>query len=90
MTQQQYVSNTDYYEPFDLWYENYIYPSPNGLSVFVRDISQQKKSEKEISKVKALADKLIDSLPGVFYFFDKNGRFIRWNKQLEEGDRLFC
>ena len=84
MTQQQYDSNTDYYEPFDLWYENYIYPSPNGLSVFVRDITQQKKSEKEISKVKALADKLIDSLPGVFYFFDINGRFIRWNKQLEK------
>ncbi|HZI54594.1 MAG TPA: PAS domain S-box protein, partial [Chitinophagaceae bacterium] len=84
MTQQQYDSNTDYYEPFDLWYENYIYPSPNGLSVFVRDITQEKKSEREISKVKALADKLIDSLPGVFYFFDKAGRFIRWNKQLEK------
>ena len=69
MTQQQYVNNTDYYQPFDLWYENYIYPSPNGLSVFVRDITQQKKSEKEISKVKALADNLIDSLPGSILFF---------------------
>ena len=84
MTDQQYVNNTDYYNPFELWYENYMYPSPNGLSVFVRDITEQKKSEKEISKVKDLADKLIDSLPGVFYFFDIDGRFIRWNKQLEE------
>ena len=84
MSEQQHLSNTDYYKPFDLWYENYVYPSPNGLSIFVRDITEQKKSEKEITKVKALADKLIDSLPGVFYFFDINGRFIRWNKQLEE------
>lgn len=83
MKEQQFVSNTDHYAPFDLWQENFIYPSPNGLSIFIRDITEKKKSEKEINKVRDLADKLIDSLPGVFYFFDANGKFIRWNKQLE-------
>jgi len=78
------VTNTDYYKPYDLWYESSVFPSPNGLSIFLRDITEQKKSEKEISKVKALAENLIDSLPGVFYFFDLQGRFIRWNKQLED------
>jgi PAS domain S-box-containing protein len=84
MEKQQYVSNTDYYAPLDVWQENYIYPSPNGLSIFIRDISEQKRSEREILKVRTLADKLIDSLPGVFYFYDENGKFIRWNKQFEE------
>jgi PAS domain S-box-containing protein len=84
MREQQYVSNTDYYEPFDLWQENHIYPSPNGLSIFIRDISERKKAEKEITEARTLADKLIDSLPGVFYFFDANGKFIRWNKEFEE------
>ena len=84
MKEQKYVTNTDYYKPYDLWYESSVFPSPNGLSIFMRDITEQKKSEKEISKVKALADNLIDSLPGVFYFFDLQGRFIRWNKQLED------
>ncbi len=84
METQQYTSNTDYFEDLGVWLENYIYPSPNGLSIFIRDISEQKKSESEIVKAKELADKLIDSLPGVFYFFDANGKFIRWNKQLEE------
>ena len=84
MSEQQFVTSTDYYKPYDLWYESSVYPSPNGLSVFIRDITDQKKSEKEISRVKALADKLIDSLPGVFYFFDVQGRFIRWNKQFED------
>lgn len=84
LAKQKYVSNIDYYEPLDLWQENYVYPSPNGLSIFIRDITQQKRSEREINKVKDLADKLIDSLPGVFYFYDENGRFIRWNKQFEE------
>ena len=81
---QVYVCNTDYYAPFDLWQENHIYPSPNGLSVFIRDVSDRKRSEKSINEAKDLADKLIDSLPGVFYFFDANGKFIRWNKQFEE------
>jgi PAS domain S-box-containing protein len=83
-TEQRYVCNTDYYAPLDLWQENHIYPSPNGLSIFIRDVSGQKKSEKHITQARDLADKLIDSLPGVFYFFDATGKFIRWNRQFEE------
>jgi len=84
MTTQEPVQVTDYYAPLDLWQESSIYPSANGLSIFVRDISEQKRNEKEVSEVRNLSNKLIDSLPGVFYFYDINGRFIRWNKQLEE------
>jgi PAS domain S-box-containing protein len=84
MKEQRYVQNTDYYEPLDLWQENHIYPSPNGLSVFIRDITESKRSERKINEVKDLSNKLIDSLPGVFYFFDANGKFLRWNKQFEE------
>ncbi|MFT3704450.1 MAG: PAS domain S-box protein [Agriterribacter sp.] len=84
MTTQQYVRNTDFYAPLDLWQENNVYPSQKGLSVFIRDISMQMRKEKEVSETRELADKLIYSLPGVFYFYDINGKFIRWNKQLEE------
>ncbi|MFC0773685.1 PAS domain S-box protein [Terrimonas alba] len=83
MTEQTYVANTDYYAPLNLWQANYIYPSPNGLSIFIRDISEQKKAETEVNKARDLAEKLIGSLPGVFYFFDANGRFIRWNREFE-------
>jgi PAS domain S-box-containing protein len=27
---------------------------------------------------------IIDTLPGVFYLFDRQGKFLRWNKNLEE------
>jgi PAS domain S-box-containing protein len=48
------------------------------------DISVLKKAEQEIMKGKELADKIIDSLPGVFYFYDSDGNFIRWNSQFEK------
>ena len=45
MKDQQYIQIEDYYSPNDKWFENHIYPSPNGLSVFFRDITEKKKSE---------------------------------------------
>lgn len=48
MREQRFISNVDYYRPLDLWQENYIYPSPEGLSVFIKDITEQKRLEKEL------------------------------------------
>jgi PAS domain S-box-containing protein len=45
MKEQRYISNIDYYEPLDLWQENHIYPSEDGLSVFIRDITEKKRLE---------------------------------------------
>lgn len=83
MATQQYTSITDYYPPLNLWQENHIYPSPKGLSVFIRDITDKKKAAQAITEARDLADRLIDALPGVFYFYDQHGKFIRWNKQFE-------
>ncbi len=47
------------------------------------DISEQKKIEKEIKFEKQLSDSIINSLPGVFYLFNKDGKYIRWNENLE-------
>ena len=48
MKEQRFITNIDYYEPLNLWQENYIYPSPQGLSVFIRDITERKKLEHEL------------------------------------------
>jgi signal transduction histidine kinase len=45
MRELHYVYNVDYYKPLDLWQENHIYPSSEGLSVFIRDITEKKKLE---------------------------------------------
>jgi signal transduction histidine kinase len=50
MKEQRFISNIDYYAPLDLWQENYIYPSPEGLSIFIKDISDRKKLERELKE----------------------------------------
>ncbi|OIO35053.1 MAG: hypothetical protein AUJ74_07775 [Candidatus Omnitrophica bacterium CG1_02_44_16] len=55
------------------------------------DVTAQKKIEEEFqSKMKELQgeqyfiDSLVNDLPGLFYFFDEQGTFLRWNKDLEK------
>ncbi|MGN6394512.1 MAG: PAS domain S-box protein [Mucilaginibacter sp.] len=50
---QKYVCHEDYYEPLNLWQENHIYPSPSGLSVFIRNITEKKIAGIEREKITA-------------------------------------
>lgn len=45
LQEQRYQTNEDYFAPLDLWQENHIYPSPDGISMFIRDISERKRLE---------------------------------------------
>ncbi|MDO9262355.1 MAG: PAS domain S-box protein, partial [Desulfosalsimonadaceae bacterium] len=50
--------------------------------VFV-NITERKRSEEALRNEKRFSDTMINSLPGIFYLFDENGRFLRWNKNFE-------
>jgi two-component system sensor histidine kinase UhpB len=50
---------------------------------FLRDISERKAAEEQTLKERTLSDALINGLPGVFYLYNKGGKFLRWNKNLE-------
>jgi PAS domain S-box-containing protein len=41
----------DYYVPRDRWFENRIYPSESGLSIFFNDITERKRLEDERSQL---------------------------------------
>lgn len=51
--------------------------------VTIHDITERKKAEARLLEEKLFSDLTINSLPGIFYLFDMNGRFLRWNRNLE-------
>ncbi|MFZ5450813.1 MAG: PAS domain S-box protein [Thermodesulfobacteriota bacterium] len=49
-----------------------------------QEITERQRAREELEKERDLSASIIDSLPGVFYLFDEEGKFLRWNKQFEE------
>jgi PAS domain S-box-containing protein len=81
--EQRYICEVDYYAPYDLWQENHIYPSEDGIVVFIRDISSQKKQEQEISSAyKRLSFHFNNSPLGVMEW-EPSGNILQWSEQAE-------
>lgn len=55
-----------------------------GVIGTARDITERWKMEEALLKEKNFTEGLIESLPGVLYFFDAEGKFVKWNKNLED------
>ena len=51
--------------------------------VIARDITEKKLTQAILLKEKALSEALINSLPGIFYLRNENGKLLRWNRNLE-------
>lgn len=49
----------------------------------VRDLTERIEVQHRLEKEIELSDSIINSLPGMFYLFKKDGGFLRWNKQLQ-------
>lgn len=43
-----------------------------------------RESEDRLRAERDFTNEIVSGLPGVFYLFDRQGKFLRWNKNLEE------
>ncbi len=50
---------------------------------FIRDITERHQSQQQIVRARKLSDDIIQSLPGLFYLFTREGKYLRWNKRKE-------
>ena len=57
--------------------------NPYRMEGVVLDITERKKAEASILKERDFSEAILDSLPGVFYCYDHEFHFRRWNKNLE-------
>jgi len=59
---QQYVFLENHYLPLDTWLENDIYPSPDGLSIFFKDVTFKRKAETALKESEERYRHLIEYL----------------------------
>ena len=62
MTDQQVIRIEEYYPPFKRWFENYVYPSPDGLSIYFHDITDRKLAEQAVVESEQRMRDLINGL----------------------------
>ncbi len=54
------------------------------VKVLEKTLAECNRAEGLLFEEKSFSEAAIHGLPGVFYLFDEKGKFIRWNKNLEE------
>lgn len=62
-----------YYEPYESWIEARIYPSPTGISVYFRDVTDRVEREQELEARTERLQTLVDNVPVVLFALDPDG-----------------
>lgn len=75
MASQEPVSFEAYYPPDDTWYEEHVYPSETGLSIYFRDVTEQRRREQEHQQVVRALEAAEEGIT----LLDVNGEFIYAN-----------
>jgi PAS domain S-box-containing protein len=58
LAEQKFIQLEEYYAPYDKWFENRIYPSRDGLSIFFHDVTDRKKAELLMAGEKTVMEKI--------------------------------
>ncbi len=80
MQTQKYIYLEAYSRPYNMWFENNIYPSANGLSIFFKDISERKKIDLALKQSEQRYRQLIEEIPEAVYTCDAEGYVVLYNK----------
>ena len=62
-----------YYEPYDSWVEARLYPSPTGLSVYFRDVTDRVERERQLKARTERLRAVVENVPVILYALDADG-----------------
>jgi PAS domain S-box-containing protein len=73
-----------YYEYYDLWFDESIYPSEDGFSVYYKDITKRKIITQALEEAYQKESEILESISDAFLAVDKDYNFIYFNKKAEK------
>ncbi|NDP47611.1 MAG: PAS domain S-box protein [Sulfuriferula multivorans] len=76
------VRMEDYYPPWDQWYENRIYPTLDGISIFFTDITERKKREEDLKRLHSILNALVEGSTDAIFVKNREGRYLIANQAL--------
>ncbi|MBH8556067.1 PAS domain S-box protein [Nostocaceae cyanobacterium CENA357] len=76
MTEQRVIEMEEYYPPWERWFENRIYPSPEGLSIFFQDITRRKLAEIALERNERRYRSLVIATSQAIWITDPNGNIV--------------
>lgn len=79
MAEQKYIYLEEYYSLYGKWFESHIYPSPDGLSIYFRDISEQKEVEEAIKESEEKYRTLMQQAGDYILLFSGTGKLLEAN-----------
>jgi diguanylate cyclase (GGDEF)-like protein/PAS domain S-box-containing protein len=59
---QEPIIFEQHYEPWNLWFENRVYPSEKGITIYFTEITQRKLQESELRESAALFENTLDAV----------------------------
>ncbi|QLK26401.1 PAS domain S-box protein [Natrinema zhouii] len=72
-----------HFDPYDTWIEARIYPSPTGISVYWRDVTERVERKRNLTERTERLQTLVENVPIVLFVLDDSGTFT-----LSEGQGL--
>lgn len=76
----------EYFEPWDRWYREHIYPADNGLSIIFHDITDEKTSQRELERLHELFDQAerLGNLGGWEFDSEGNATWTAGTRRIHE------
>ncbi len=82
MKTQLHIYMEAHYKPNDKWYENHIYPSKNGISIYFRDITTKKINEQTIISLKSKAESALRVGKIGYWEWDIENDIVSWSGRM--------
>jgi PAS domain S-box-containing protein len=81
--EQKFIQLEEYYPPYDKWFENRIFPSKEGISIFFSDVTERKKNEEKLTNANRVLKERENQLnlfvkhsPAAVAMFDKDMKYL--------------